>query len=78
MEATEIKSKRGEGMYITPQVRKEIRKALIDRDITMAEFADMCGRHKTIVSNAINGWITVSPHIQQAIKDTLGIDVTEK
>ncbi|MDR2883603.1 MAG: hypothetical protein LBV09_00665 [Deferribacteraceae bacterium] len=70
-----MRAKRGEGVRITAEQYRAIRKALIDRDMQVKELAAICGRAKSVFSNALNGRITASQPIRDIIKDKLGIDI---
>jgi ribosome-binding protein aMBF1 (putative translation factor) len=70
------KAKRGEGVWITPEQLKEIKKALIDRDMQAKELAAKCGRARSVFSNALNARITASAPIVEVIRQELGIELS--
>ena len=60
---------------MTDQVRKQVKKILIDRDITQTRLASEIGKGRTTVSSALSGKVgTVAP-IWQAILDGLGVEL---
>lgn len=69
------RAKRGEAVRVTEEQRKEIHKAMIDKDISLKEFANMCNMSSGAVSPALNGKITISPRIRKIVRTVLNIDL---
>lgn len=61
-----------ENRSILPQWCKEAKKAMIDRDLTIADIATMTGKTKRWIGGIINGRI-YSPNMVKEISDILGI-----
>lgn len=63
-------------MNITNWTKKQIKIALMERDVTQQDIADACGRKPCTVSRVISGHFP-SEAVHQAIADALGRDVKE-
>lgn len=60
-----------------PEWCKEVKKSLIDRDMSTSEFAEELGLSRTYVSNVINGTYN-SPEMRDRICNYLGISVVQE
>ncbi len=60
----------------TTQTKKKIQKLMIDKDVTGAEIARKVGCTRQNVYHVMIGR-QVSPHIRQAIADSLGVQVSD-
>lgn len=56
---------------------KEVKKALIDKNITQKELADALGYSRQYVCNIINGVVTAQPAMDR-VADYLGIEREEE
>ena len=67
---------KGQGVTITRQQLKEIKKAMIDRDLCLKDLRAHSGLSITVICRAINGGITASLRLRRTLKSLLDIDVS--
>jgi hypothetical protein len=71
-----MRAKKNQGLWIGEETRYRIYDTLRRRKLNITAFSAMIGVQRANLSLIFNGRRTASKHIQDAVREHLGIDVT--